>query len=64
MQCTIVELREIKKQCDDVFHVWKKELTVQRTTLKDVAKRRNENSYTLNFDFEAPDESFFLKFIS
>lgn len=50
--CSMEELRILKGQFDQVLTTWKTQLTTQKATLKDVAKRRNEKMPTLKFDFD------------
>eukprot|EP01037_Dinobryon_pediforme_P041129 gene41129-50683_t len=45
--CSMEELRILKGQFDQVLTTWKTQLTTQKATLKDVAKRRNEKMPTL-----------------
>lgn len=52
MRCSVDELRNIKTQCDEVFLAWKTYLSAQRVILKDVAKRRNEKTFTFKFEFD------------
>lgn len=42
MQCSIEDLRKVKKHSDEVFLAWDSQFAAQRLVLKDVAKRRNE----------------------
>lgn len=52
MQCSLEDLKNIKHHFDHVLMTWKTNLINQRTTLKDVAKRRNEKLSNLKFDFD------------
>ena len=52
MECSIPDLRELKTHVEDVFLTWKTNLTAQRVTLKDIAKRRNEKVLALKFEIE------------
>lgn len=51
--CSMEELKILRAQLEQVLNTWKTQLTTQRSTLKDVAKRRNEKMGTLKFDFDA-----------
>ncbi len=51
--CDIEEMRRVKRNTDELFSSWEIQLTAQRSTLKDVAKRRNEKMRQLSFSYEA-----------
>lgn len=53
MHCPMNELAILKSQWDEVFLSWSSNLTTQRTTMRDVAKRRNENFAGLKFELDA-----------
>eukprot|EP01039_Chlorochromonas_danica_P002781 gene2781-3035_t len=52
MHCPLPDWQVLKGQCDEVFLAWSTNLNTQRTTMRDVAKRRNENFTTLKFDLD------------
>ena len=53
MQSSFDGFCKVKKQADEVFLVWETQYALQRTNLKDIAKRKNEKLRTLVFDIEA-----------
>ena len=52
MQCSIEDLRIWKQQFDEVLLSWKTNFNSQISTMKDIAKRRNETFAKPKFDFE------------
>ncbi len=52
MQSLFDSFSKVKKQADEVFLTWETQYALQRTNLKDVAKRKNEKLRTLVFDIE------------
>lgn len=60
MQCSLNELNDYKHQFEEIMNIWKENLTTQRSTLKDIAKRRNEDfsAYKLKFEFDALSNRF------
>jgi dynein heavy chain 1, cytosolic len=53
MHIEMNEFNNIKSQCDEVFHTWGTNLATQRTTLRDIARRRNVSFVNLTFEFDS-----------